>query len=178
MPDFTDSEIDIQKLSEESSVSGFSCYERELVDFLKEDALVNQNAGVSTTYLFLEKTTKTLLGYITLLTDAVHLDQDLKEYFRKQSIDYKSLPALKIGRIPVDDNYQRRGIGTRMVDFSIVVARKISSDVGCRFITLDAKKNQDISKSSVHFYKKMGFSVLKERAKGTTPMYFDLWLKA
>ena len=45
---------------------------------------------------------------------------------------------------------------------------------GCRFITLDAKRNEKRELDSIHFYKKLGFEVLKERNKGTMPMYLDL----
>ena len=61
-----------------------------------------------------------------------------------------------------------------MIEFVIVLAEKISKDAGLRFITTDAKGNDDPAKHSIHFYKKFGFEVLKERIKGTTPMYKDL----
>jgi len=60
-----------------------------------------------------------------------------------------------------------------MVDFSIKIAFNIFDKYsGCRFVVLDAKKN--IANNPIHFYKKLGFKELKERKKGTTPMYFDL----
>ena len=60
-----------------------------------------------------------------------------------------------------------------MIDFSIKVAFHVHNEYsGCRFIVLDAKRNKE--KDPIHFYKKQGFKELKERQKGTTPMYFDL----
>ena len=84
------------------------------------------------------------------------------------------MPALKIGRLCVSDNYLGRGIGTLMIEFVIVLAEKIGSEIGLRFITTDAKRNPDPRKDSVHFYKRLGFEVLKQREKGTLPMYKDL----
>ena len=59
----------------------------------------------------------------------------------------------------------------------IHIANEINRNkTGCRFITLDAKRNLDKGLDSIHFYKKIGFKTLKERQKGTTPMYLDLKL--
>ncbi|MBU1111565.1 MAG: GNAT family N-acetyltransferase, partial [Nanoarchaeota archaeon] len=91
----------------------------------------------------------------------------------------KSLPALKIGRLCVDDHYLRRGLGRLMIQFAIQKASEINMNkAGCRFITLDAKRNKDKELDSIHFYKIMGFDILKERIKGTTPMYLDLKLSS
>ena len=84
------------------------------------------------------------------------------------------MPALKIGRLCVTDDYLGRGIGTLMIEFVIILSEKIGKEIGLRFITTDAKRNPEPRKDSVHFYKKLGFEVLKQREKGTLPMYKDL----
>ena len=82
---------------------------------------------------------------------------------------------MKIGRLAVDDRFLRKGIGTLMIAFATKIAEKIFITYsGCRFITLDAKRSEDKSKDVIHFYKKLQFQLLKERMKGTTPMYLDL----
>ena len=64
-----------------------------------------------------------------------------------------------------------------MVLSAIEKANEINdSKAGCRYITLDAKRNENKKRDSIHFYKKMGFSPLKQREKGTTPMFLDLKL--
>ena len=152
----------------------FVSYEKELVDFLVEDALDNQNKQMSITYLWFLKSTKELVAYVTVLADAISLQGQLKEHFRQEGILYKSLPALKIGRLCVSDEYLGRGIGTLMIEFTLVLAQRISKEIGLRFITTDAKRNSDPKKDSVHFYKNFGFEILKQREKGTLPMYKDL----
>lgn len=157
-------------------IKSFQCSQKDLKDFLIEDAMQNQEKGISVTYLFFLK--ENLLGYISVLTDNLNLNADLKGYFRqKEDIHYKSLPALKIGRLAVDDRHVGSGIGTEMVYFSIYLAEQIYGRYcGCRFITLDAKRDQ--GNDTTHFYKKRGFKVLKERQKGSVPMYLDLWLRS
>lgn len=169
-------DIEIQQIDESHKpiLSSFKSYEKELVDFLIEDALDNQNRKISTTYLWFYKPKEELVGYVSVLADAINLQGELKEYFRQEGIFYKSLPALKIGRLCVSDGYLGRGVGTLMIEFAIVLSEKIGKDIGLRFITTDAKRNPDPRKDSVHFYKKLGFEVLKQREKGTLPMYKDL----
>ncbi len=169
-------EIEIEQInnSHKSIVSTFKSYEKELVYFLVEDALDNQKKQMSITYLWFLKSTKELVAYVTLLADAISLQGELKEHFRQQGILYKSLPALKIGRLCVSDEYLGRGIGTLMIEFVLVLAQRISKEIGLRFITTDAKRNSDPRKDSVHFYKRFRFEILKQREKGTTPMYKDL----
>ncbi len=160
-------------------LKSFKCWEKDLVDFLIDDAYINQQKGISVTHLCFLKETKELVGYVSVLTDAINLTGDLKEYFRaKENIQYKSLPGLKIGRLAVDERHMRKGIGTQMVYLSVFFSEKIYSEyAGCRFITVDAKRNADPNKDSLHFYKRMGFKILRERDKGSVPMYLDLWLK-
>ncbi len=169
-------DVEIQQIngSHKEAISKFVSYEKELVDFLVEDAIDNQKKQMSMTYLWFLKSTKELVAYVTVLADAISLQGELKEHFRQQGVLYKSLPALKIGRLCVSDEYLGRGIGTLMIEFTLVLAQRISKEVGLRFITTDAKRNQDSRKDSVHFYKKFGFEILRQREKGTTPMYKDL----
>ena len=170
------SHLRIEKLSPAHTniLSNLESYEPELVNFLVEDALDQQNKMLSITYLWFIKGTNDFVGYITLLADKISLDAPLKEEFRKMGITYKSLPAMKIGRLCVDNKFIRKGIGKLMVEFGIYHAKKICESVGCRFITLDAKRNEDKNKDSLHFYRRMGFEILKIRQKGTTPMYKDI----
>ena len=166
-------QIIIEILTEKHDLTQFKSYEQELVSFLKEDALKNQQQKLSLTFLWYYE--KKLIGYVTLLTDRINLEGDLKEFFREKDIHYKSLPALKIGRLCVHDDFLKKGIGTQMTQYAANTAQEINkTKAGCRFITLDAKRNQNKNLDSIHFYRKFGFKPLKERTKGTTPMYLDL----
>jgi ribosomal protein S18 acetylase RimI-like enzyme len=156
-------------------ISNFTTYEKDLKDFLIEDAFKNQEQGISITYLLFQK--NEFVGYVTLLNDSLNLTNPLKKIFNRKNILYKTLPALKIGRLAVDDNYQKQGFGTILLEIAYNAAKKISNDIcGCRFLVLDAKRNKDRKKDSIHFYKKFKFKILKEREKGTTPMYLDIRL--
>lgn len=164
-------DIRIERINGKHNIEDFQSYEKELVNFLVEDALDHQKKQISVTYLWFLK--NSLVGYITLLNDRINLEGGLKEAFREKGILYRALPALKVGRLCVDDHFLRRGLGTMMIDFSIKIAFHIYNKFsGCRFIVLDAKRNKN--NDSIYFYRKQGFQQLKERVKGTTPLYLDL----
>jgi GNAT superfamily N-acetyltransferase len=176
----TPEELMVEKLTESHKdiIKSLKSYEPELIDFLMQDALNQQNRKISVTYLWFLRRTNELVAYVTLSPDCVKLkniNPKLIQNFRDKGINYKSLPALKIGRLCVDDKFQKRGIGNLIIQFTISMAIKISNQVGCRFLYLDAKRNEDSSKDVIHFYKKTGFELYRERESKETPLYMDLW---
>ena len=141
----------------------------ELKDFLVEDALTNQEMCISKTYLWFHKPTNRLIAYLTLMSDSIRVQgTHLQSYFIEQGVPYKSLPALKIGRLCVTKKYERQGIGTQTTLFSMTKAFELNKIAACRFLIVDAKKD------AVNFYKRKGFSILRYRKKGTIPMYYDM----
>ncbi len=141
----------------------------DLRKFIVEDALRNQELSIYNTYLWFYKPKDELVAYITILADAVGIHGTaLSEYFQDKGIHYKTLPALKIGRVCVHKDYSGKGIGTHMIDFATVKALNLSEEVGCRFISTDAKRE------AVRFYRKNEFEILKAREKGTISMCFDI----
>jgi len=175
----------------------FQTYQRELKDFLIEDALRAQELVVSNTFLVFDKKNKSrystkrdnkliLLGYITVLNDSIRLDASLKAQFRDEGVGYKSLPALKIGRISVDNRYQMKGLGSCMVVWAAQRAVYLNQTSACRFLTVDAKRNSEKRKDTFHFYQKNYFkalnkkeyysnSVVHKQISGTTLMYLDIY---
>ena len=164
-------ELRIEKLDKSHGllVRNFHAKNKVLKDFLIEDAIKNQDLLISTTYLWFYTKTNELVAYTTLLSDSLRIrETDLERVFVDKGILYKSLPALKIGRLCVDERFANRGIGTIITKFSISLGFDMSKTIGCRFIVLDSKRE------AMNFYKKLDFRILKEEEKETVPMYFDL----
>lgn len=166
-------DLNIELISEKHKniLEKFKTDNLELKQFLIEDALNNQEMNISYTYLLFYKKNNEIVAYITLLADAIRVHGTrLGQSFLEKGVEYKTLPALKVGRLCVHNDYQGRGIGTLTTDFAMKKLLSINENegVGCRFLIADAKKD------AVHFYKKMHFEILKEREKGTLPMYYDM----
>lgn len=178
----TTNELRIEKLKEIHTkyIDNFNSQFKDLCDFIKEDALQNQDKGISVTYLMFEISSNKLVGYITLMTDSVSLkglDNDLKEKLRNKGISYPTLPAIKIGRLCIDDEYRRRGLGQKLFFFALKQLLNINKMVGCRFVTLDAKQEKDEkNQNAIKYYKeKLGFEFLKQKGRREPPMYFDAY---
>ena len=161
-----------ERLSEEHApfLSYFENQERDLVDFLRDDALKNQKIFISTTFVaFIDSPDRKLVGYITLLADSVRIreSEELEKRFIDKGIGYSYLPAMKIGRMAVDEKFQGRGIGKSMIQFAIGIVEKMNELIGCRFLTVDAKTG------ARKFYEKIGFRVLVEKPNRPSPMFLD-----
>jgi len=107
-------ELRVEKIGEphRQVLETFQSYEPELLDFLKQDSLKQQERKISVTYLWFLRETNELVAYVTLCPDCVKLkniSEELSKTFRDKGINYKSLPALKIGRLCVSDKFLRRG---------------------------------------------------------------------
>jgi len=84
---------------------------------------------------------------------------------------YKSHPAVKVGRLAVNSQYQRKGIGSELMDY-IKGYFLDNNKTGCRFITVDAVNNP----RTVNFYLRNGFDFLtsKDEGEDNRLMFFDL----
>jgi GNAT superfamily N-acetyltransferase len=153
-------------------VSGFDCGDPDLNDFLKNDAAGYQDEHLSCTRLaFLEGT---LVGYLTMLADCIVL----KSGEKRRLIDFHrsvyTFAALKIGRIGVQKELQRKyRIGTQLLKYAISLAIRLNQElhIGCRFVTLDAYPK------SIGWYEKNGFVFNKHYAspeKTHPSMRFDI----
>ena len=114
------SDLRIEKIGKahKRKIRKFHADNKELKDFLVEDAFKNQEDGISNTFVWFYNPVNELMGYVTILTDAVRIHGTrLWESFTREGIPYKTLPALKIGRLCVDKRYERKGIGREMVLF-------------------------------------------------------------
>jgi GNAT superfamily N-acetyltransferase len=154
-------------LREEDDLASFCSTSDELNDFLKSDALKAQNDLISRTYLCFWK--GALAGFVTLTTDTI--GYNLVEHC--DSIDgyvYQKYPAIKIARLAVDKRYKRRGIGQNLLLWAIGKAYEISRQIGCRYITVDAKRE------SIDFYLEYEFKIVKKHEnRDFPPMYFNLY---
>ena len=163
---FSYDELEIVSHTERHDVSRFESRTSDLNAFLKEDAFKNQEELISKTYLCYHF--DQLVGYITLTTDIIKKEEVQGE----EGIDvpYKEYPAIKIARLAVDKKYEQRGVGGFLLLVAAGKALKISDEVGCRFITVDSKKD------SIRFYEKRGgFELVKKHKNRTYPtMYLDI----
>jgi len=170
-------DIEIVELNESTKnlIDSFSCSFVELEKFLQEDALNQRKQCVNKTYFWVLKADGRLVAYLTVCVDAIIIGSAMRSKLSKKGINYKSLPALKIGRLAVNKDFTGKGIGRQLISFATRLAIKINNEASCRFLTVDSKNYSDsLGKNPVEFYKKMGFAKIKEGKNNSVPMYKDL----
>lgn len=138
----------------------FTCDVPDLDSFLRDDALQLQEAHISFTYIALLDEggeDGPVLGYISLITDALTLEPDEKGGLPE--IKFAVLPALKVGRLATNKSVPDiSGIGTAMMRFAFIKGLGLASIVGARFLTVDAQILPAGSpKQPFDFYTKLGF---------------------
>ena len=102
-----------------------------------------------------------IIGYFSLLTDKIFV-KDLKNREIRANIEhdlknkYKTIPAVKIGRLAIDRKYAKKGIGSFILNNLIVTLNEISKkDIGFRLITVEGYAE------AYHFYTTNNFVPLQ-----------------
>lgn len=160
------SKIELGSIDFISDLSAFDCGDKDLNAFLKEDALKYDRELLSTTYLFFYR--NKVIAFCSLSADSVNLDEEEREKFRQKGIIIGDYPALKIGRLAVGNNYQKSGVGGFIIDLIVGKSLRLSKDIGCRLVTVDAYPQ------AIEFYEKLGFKPIKRYKRRNAVMYLDI----
>jgi len=151
-------------LNSDTDISGFECANRDLNEFLHEDAIHYQKERLAVTRLI--QCQGITVGYFTLVSDSIEVEA-IKSGDGSQEYPYRRYPALKIARLATDSRYQRQGIGRSMLLKIMEIAIVLSRYVGVRILTVDSKPE------SVEFYEKFGFKRATRKNHGTISLYRD-----
>jgi len=177
-------EIKVVKLTENYNIKPFDCGVADLNEFLFQDAQTYLKYLYSTTFLF-ENKDKTV-AYYSLLNDVLRInsqyddefDSELSEIiadkdyaFLLEMKDIALYPAVKIGRLAVDKDFQSFGFGTEILNL-VIISFLTNNKTGCQFITVDALNNLE----TIRFYENNGFSfvTLNDYNKQSRQMYKNL----
>lgn len=162
------SKLEIIKANKEIlSTIEFDCGDEDLNEFLLEDSFNNIENSLSKIYLCLYD--GIVVAFFSLSADSIKINKKLE-------INYPMYPAIKIGRLAVHKDFQGMHIGSILIDWIVGFCLELRSDVGIRFISIDAY-NQEKTKA---FYTKNLFEELqpkKNKKRRNVPMYRDLCQK-
>ena len=132
-----------ETLNGSHDLSYFDCGDEDLNDFLKKDALIQQEKKLNLTKLVI--CDDVIIGFVSLLTDTLliknireeRIKLDLRNALNINS-NNKPLPAVKIGRFALDKRYSGQGLGTHILRNVLATIKKISeTNVGFRFIVVE-----------------------------------------
>ncbi|HET6242928.1 MAG: GNAT family N-acetyltransferase [Bacteroidetes bacterium] len=166
--------------STEIDISEFDCKDADINAFLRDDALNYQRQLMANTYVFTKGETgkEKVVAFFCISNDCLNDLYDnsaFNKLHRKIKLPnekrIRQYPAVKVGRLGVDNKYHGTGISYQLMDF-IKGYSIMDSKPACRLLLLDAyNKPKQLS-----FYAKNGFEFLLSTGveDKTRIMYFDL----
>jgi GNAT superfamily N-acetyltransferase len=167
-------DVEILRLNENTIIESFDCEDKDLNDFLLNDAKDYLNSLLSVTYLLQNK--DEIVAYFSLSNDSLIKDDEEKAAWNKVNRAIPNpkrrrvYPAVKIGRLAVSKKYAGMGFGKLIIMAVREMYVNEQQRSGCRFVTVDAYRD------ALPFYEKNDFRFLttKDAAEDTRIMYFDL----
>jgi predicted GNAT family N-acyltransferase len=145
----------------------FSCKNVELEKHIKQYAFNHQKEGLFQTYFYIDDNDN-FLGYISVAIATIERADIDDELNISASIKY-SIPAIKITRLCVFDNFCSNGVGTILMTFVNILAIVQQKKIGCRALIVDSKLD------AVNFYKRFNFiEISKEENSETIFMICDI----
>ena len=170
--------MELIRLTPETEIKPFDCDDTDLNGFLFDDAKNYGTSLLAVTYLLQDE--KNTIAYFAYQNDKIsHTDigggntkafaKRVGSFLPLEKGEFKSYPAVKIGRLAVSTDYKGKGHGKQIIQFTIRYFTE-KNKTGCKFITVDAYKK------SLEFYEKMGFKYLSSADKNsdTRLMYYNL----
>ena len=187
LPDFCSHRLLTRELL--ASCKPFHCGDSDLDEFFSKDAPHYQEALISKSYCFvLDADPSIIVCAYSLSNDSVRVDE-LPNARRKRvnahisySKQQRRYPAILIGRLAVNTDYEDMGIGTELLSLIKLLALMSDNLSACRFLAVDAKN----AIKPLHYYEKNQFVYLysteeqeASNLKLTLPlktrfMFFDL----
>jgi ribosomal protein S18 acetylase RimI-like enzyme len=104
-------------------------------------------------------------GYYTLSTAAVERKLLPQEIIKKLPPSYNDLPAILLGRLAINKNYHRQGLGEMILLDALKRSYLTSMQVGSMAVIVDP-----LDEDAIRFYEKYDFMLLPDSGKMFLPM--------
>ena len=158
---------DISRTKFDRLKKSFSCINYDLEKHIKQYAFNHQKEGLFQTYFYVDDNDN-FLGYISISVATIERTTIDDKLNISSSIKY-SIPAIKITRLCVFDNFCHKGVRSILMTFANILAVVQQKKIGCRALIVDSKPE------AIEFYKRFGFiEIDKEENSDTMFMVFDI----
>jgi predicted N-acetyltransferase YhbS len=106
----------------------FDCGRESLNQWFRRHAWRNQEAGTSRTSVICDTETQSVVGHVSLATGQMQ-----RAYLPKAAQRNRPdpIPIILLGQLAVDRRYQKRGCARSLLRYSLRIAVRISTEIGC-----------------------------------------------
>jgi ribosomal protein S18 acetylase RimI-like enzyme len=146
-----------ETLGAEHDRARFRCGEEALDRYFQTQATQDIRRRVANCFVAVETLTGQIAGYYTLSAASLPL-VDLPPEEAKRLPRYPTLPAVRIGRLAVDQHFQNRGLGAALLADGAF--RTLQAPPAVFALLVDAKND-----GAVAFYERFGFRVLAGQSR-------------
>jgi len=147
----------IEPFGEAHDRQSFRCGESALDKYFQTQASQDIRRRIANCFVAVEVATGTVAGFYTLSAASIPF-VDLPPDETKRLPRYPTLPAVRIGRLAVDDRFQGRGLGAALL--MDAAARTMHTDAAVFTLLVDAKNDRAVS-----FYRRYGFRTLASQPR-------------
>lgn len=141
----------------------FSCGEATLDIYIKQYASQDQKRRVAAVFVLADEN-RAIKGYYTLSSLSIPTEY-LSERLQKRLPKHPNQPATLLGRLAVDKNHQRTGLGEMLLMDALYRSYTVSEQVGSIAVVVDA-----INNSAAAFYQRYGFIAFSDSNRLFLPM--------
>lgn len=137
--------------------NSFSCSSEPLENYFHKYVTQDIKKGLAKCFVLIDEKQAKIIGYYTLSALSVSIIDIPQE--RIKNIPYPNIPAVLVGRLAVDTNFQNQGYGKFLVADAIHRIKN-NTTIGAAILVVEA-----IDDNAVSFYKWLGFIEFKELNK-------------
>ena len=139
----------IEALTADHDRSLFHCGNDALDRYLQTQATQDIRRRIANCFVGVETSSGRIAAYYTLSATSIPIGEIPPES-AKRLPRYPVVPAVRIGRLAVDQRFQRRGLGEALP--ADAAARVLRADIAAFMLVADAKDDR-----AVAFYRRYGF---------------------
>ncbi len=139
----------------------FHCGDEDLDDFFSGDAFMQSEELLCKNYCFsLEESPYTIVAAFTLSNDSIKKipgsrKKKIEKNIPREKI-YSSYPAVMIGRLGINVDFQGQHLGSDVISFIKAWFVDHRNKTGCRFLLVDSYNKE----KNLSFYQRNGFNYL------------------
>ncbi|HHE9126432.1 TPA: GNAT family N-acetyltransferase, partial [Haemophilus influenzae] len=146
--------------------SSFSCSVEPLEKYFHKYVSQDVKKGLAKCFVLINEQQSRIVGYYTLSALSIPITDIPQERISK-GVPYPNIPAVLIGRLAIDTNFQKQGYGKFLIADAI---HKIKNATVAATILVVEAKNDDASS----FYERLGFIEFKEFGGTHRKLFYPL----
>ena len=143
----------------------FSCGKDMLDNYLHKQANQDIKRKLSACFVLNDEETDLLKGYYTLANNSLAQNLIPAQFQKKLPNSYESIPTTLLGRLAIDNRFQKKGVGKLLLIDALRRSYEISKRIGSFAVVVDP-----IDEDAERFYDKYGFIKLPDSEKMFLPM--------